>query len=78
MKFTLQLALLSIIAISFAITANAEYTETMDPGGPTKNVGTDYGLVDDNAKANQSEILQKAIDDVAAAGGGRLILPKGT
>ena len=29
-------------------------------------------------ETNQSEIVQKAIDDVAAAGGGRLILPKGT
>lgn len=78
MKFTLQLALLSIIAIGFATTAGAEYSETMDPNGPTKNASTDYGLVDDDAQSNQSDIIQKAIDDVAAAGGGRLVIPKGT
>jgi hypothetical protein len=78
MQFIPHLLPLSIIAIIFATTAKAEYTDTMDPGGLTKNACTDYGLVDDNAKANQSEALQKAIDDVAAAGGGRLILPKGT
>ena len=34
--------------------------------------------LDDNAKANQSEVFQKAIDDLAAKGGGRLIVPTGT
>ena len=43
-----------------------------------KNLESDYSLVDDGAKTNQSALLQKAINDVAAAGGGRLILPKGT
>lgn len=70
--------LLAIIAIACATTANAEYKETMVPSGPTTNVGTDYGLVDDNAKTNQSDVPQKAIDDVAASGGGRLVIPKGT
>ena len=57
---------------------SAKYTETMDPGGLTKNLVSDYGLVDDNATANQSSKLQKAINDIAAVGGGRLILPRGT
>ena len=78
MKSTSQLVLLSIITMGCATTASAEYKETMDPGGPTKNVGTDYGLVNDNAKSNQSDILQRAIDDVASSGGGRLVIPKGT
>ncbi|WP_419194038.1 hypothetical protein [Novipirellula herctigrandis] len=78
MKYTSRLMLLSLLAIGFAATANAEYKETMDPNGPTKNVGSDYGLVDDNAKTNQSDVLQKAIDDVAASAGGRLVIPQGT
>jgi len=60
------------------MTAHARYTETMDPDGLTKNMGTDYGLVDDNAAANQSETFQKGIDELAEVGGGRLIVPKGT
>ena len=71
-----------ILVIIFMLTGmvnlHAEYLETMDPDGLTKNLKSDYGLVNDNAKANQSEILQKAIDDLAAAGGGRLIVSKGT
>ena len=58
-------------------TSQAAYQETMGPNGLTKNLKTDFGLVDENAKNNQSEILQKAIDDVSAKGGGCLILPKG-
>ena len=64
MKFTSQLVTLTIMMIGSAATANAEYKETMDAGGPTRNVGTDYGLVDDNAASNQSEILQQAITKV--------------
>lgn len=67
-----------VLALIVSLTAHAEYTETMDPDGPTKHMGADYGLVDDNAKANQSGVFQKAIDEVAASGGGRLIVPKGT
>ncbi len=78
MKLISALAALSLLAIGFATTASAAYTETMDPNGPTKNAGADYGLVDDNAKSNQSDVMQKAIDDVAASGGGRLVIPKGT
>ncbi|TWT80223.1 Iota-carrageenase precursor [Planctomycetes bacterium CA13] len=50
----------------------------MAPTGLTKNLKADYGLVDDDAKNNQSETFRKAIADLAAKGGGRLIVPKGT
>ncbi len=64
----------------FVMTAVAEgaYEETMDPNGLTMNLRTDFGLVNDGAESNQSERLQKAIDEVSAKGGGRLIVPKGT
>lgn len=56
----------------------AAYVETMNPHGPTRNLQVDFGLVDDQAKDNQSETLQNAIDEVSEKGGGKLILPKGT
>lgn len=72
--------LLSCTSIVFGLVsaASAEYREVMDPNGPTKNLRIDYGLLDDDAQANQSDTLQAAIDDIASVGGGRLILPKGT
>lgn len=76
MKPSLLLAHFLTVAIALGTTAHARYVEKMDPDGLTKNACTDFGLVDDGAKANLSEVLQKAIDGVAAAGGGRLILPK--
>ena len=78
MKLTLILGLMPFALIFWATTADARYQETMDPNGFVKNLESDYGLVDDDAKTNQSALLQKAINDVAAAGGGRLIIPKGT
>jgi len=56
----------------------AKYTETMDPNGLSKNLKTDYGLIDDGAQKNQSGIIQTAIDQAAAEGGGHIIIPKGT
>ncbi len=50
----------------------------MNTDSLVKNLKLDYGLVDDNAKAVQSSVIQKAINEISAAGGGRLILPKGT
>lgn len=67
-----------VLITLFALETHAGYTETMNPNGLTRNLQTDFGLVDDYAKSNQSAILQKAIDDLSAKGGGRLILPKGT
>ena len=70
---------LGILALTVGSTiAHARYKETMDPNGLSKNLVSDFGLVDDDAKANQSEIFQEGINDLAAAGGGRLIVPKGT
>lgn len=60
-----------------AATLHAAYRETMKPDAPTRNLRTDFGLVNDGARADQSPVLQRAIDEVAAGGGGRLIMPRG-
>lgn len=78
MNNAIRTAVTGVLLVVQAAVARGEYTETMDPNRLTKNLRTDFSLVDDDAQSNQSDILQKAIDDVAAAGGGRLILPKGT
>ncbi|WP_136060035.1 glycoside hydrolase family protein [Pontiella sulfatireligans] len=72
-RILIILAMLAVIP-----SVNAAYKETMDPNGLTKNLKKDFGMVDDNAKSDQSEKLQEAIDAVSKKGGGRLILPKGT
>lgn len=63
--------------IATAPLAEAKYTEVMDPQGFTKNLKSDYGLVDDNAAADQSDVLLKAIEEVNQAGGGNIVIPKG-
>lgn len=78
MKTALKLMLISLLAAGWAKNISAAYTEVMDPSGPSKNLRSDYGLQDDNAASNQSAVFQRAIDELAAAGGGRLIVPKGT
>ena len=78
MRLTLQLAVYTLALPAWTAFVQAEYNETMDPSGLTKDVQSDYGLTDDNARTDQSETFQKAIDDLAAQGGGRLIVPKGT
>ncbi|WP_442509217.1 hypothetical protein SH528x_000773 [Novipirellula sp. SH528] len=78
MKHLLSAASAALVLIASSHLVQAEYTETMDPNGLTKNLKTDYGLVDDDAKNNQSETFRKAIADLAAKGGGRLIVPTGT
>jgi len=70
--------LLASALTACAWTSRAEYKESMNPDGPARNLGLHYGLKDDNAKADQSPIFQKAIDDLASRGGGRLIVPRGT
>lgn len=70
--------LILLVMLAWGNAANAAYKETMNPDGLTKNLKSDFGLVDDNAKNNQSDLLQKAINAISAKGGGRLILPKGT
>jgi len=77
-KDTMKRTLFLIALLPFASTSKAEYQETMHPSGPAENLRTDFGLVDDDAASNQTAILQEAIDEVSAKGGGRLIVPKGT
>jgi hypothetical protein len=78
MKCALKVILLMMALLAWTTIVQAAYTETMDPNGLTKNLQSDYGLVDDDARTDQSETFQKAIDDLAAKGGGRLKVPKGT
>jgi len=66
------------ILLFSALSAGAAYKEMMDPNGTSRNLKIDYGLKDDGAKSNQSEIFQRAIDELAEKGGGRIIVPKGT
>jgi len=70
--------LLIMTMLAMTASSQAAYTETMAPAGLTENLRTDFGLIDDNAKSNQSDRLQQAIDTVAGRGGGALVLPKGT
>ena len=62
--------------ISLAPDVRAVSKETMDPDGLVRNL-KDYDLVSDQGKADQSETLQKAIDEVAEQGSGRLVMPMG-
>ena len=50
----MRYALLMMAMLAFAPAAKAAYKETMDPNGPTKNMKTDFGMVDDDAKSNLS------------------------
>lgn len=47
------------------------------PDLPLSNFVDDYGLINDDAATNQSLIIQAAIDEVSAQGGGRISLPLG-
>ena len=58
--------LILLAMLAWIPAASADYKETMDPNGLTKNLKTDFGMVDDNAANNQSGVLQKAIDAVSA------------
>ena len=58
MKITLKLTLLTIALTTWATTVRAAYVETMDPKDPAGHFKSDYGLMDDNAKTNQSDIFQ--------------------
>lgn len=62
---------------SFPVQAWAAYTETMDMDGPSLNC-RNRGLRHDGAETDQAGVLQAAVDELAAKGGGRLIIPNGT
>lgn len=74
----MKYALFVLAMLAWSSPLTAAYVETMNPHGRTRNLQVDFGLVDDQAKSNQSDVLQKAINDLSAKGGGRLIVPKGT
>ncbi|WP_139958697.1 hypothetical protein [Flavicella sediminum] len=66
------------IIVLFFSTANAQYTETMNPKGFQVDLKKDYGLINDNAATPQGEKLQKAIDAVSKRkNGGNIFIPKG-
>lgn len=65
------------VMLLFFTSISAQYHETMNPNGLKLNL-KDYGLVDDGAAKDQSQIFQKAINKVSLQGGGILIVPKGT
>ncbi len=61
----------------FFLSIQAQYKETMNLNGLTKDLKKDYNLKDDNAKSDQSSKLTKAISDVYKKGGGVINIPKG-
>lgn len=77
MRFSKPVVFLTMSLMAAAPLARAEYTETMDPRGYTRNLKKDFKLKDDGAQSDQSAIFQEAIDQVASRGGGCLIVPKG-
>ena len=50
----LMVGLTLVLSTQAAVTM-AEYRETMNPNGLTRDASSDYGLVDDNAQRNQSD-----------------------
>lgn len=79
---TLALALCSICSPSVAEAAKptmeikSSYVEMMKPTNKTLNVVKDYKMKSSET-LDQSEKMQMAIDDLAAKGGGNLVIPKG-
>ena len=67
--------ILSLIA-GLLSTAQAEFIETMNSNSLTKNLQTDYG-VSGKGTDKDSTLLQKAIDEVSAQGGGWIDIPTG-
>ncbi len=68
-------ALLTFALLTIA-QADAAFRETLTPGAPSRDLREGYGLISDDT-INQSDKLQQAIDELSAAGGGRLLLPRG-
>ncbi len=58
-------------------TLKSHYIETIGIAGDRYDVVKDFGMVP-NSDENQSVTLQKAIDKVAQAGGGEIIIPAGS
>ncbi|WP_111709807.1 glycoside hydrolase family protein [Lutibacter citreus] len=67
----------SVLLLLTVTSVNAQYKEVMNQKGFTKYLNKDYNLKDDNAKSDQSEKLNKAIEDVSNRGGGIIKISKG-
>ena len=65
--------LLIMIVLAMTAISQAAYKETMDPDGLTKNLKTDFGLVDDHAESNQSEKPHHPQRNVSVLWGGNEI-----
>ena len=70
MKNAIRTVVTGLLLVAQGAVAHGKYTETMDPNGPTKNLRTDFGLVDDDAASDQSDVLQEAIDVLAILSAG--------
>lgn len=68
---------LSVSAKENPLGLHSTYNDLISKQKIELNVEKDYGMKSD-ATNDQSAKLQKAIDEVSAKGGGRLIIPKGT
>ncbi|GAB6166072.1 hypothetical protein JCM19992_20720 [Thermostilla marina] len=70
------LGLSVLFAVIAASSIRAEYRETLSDDAPSVDLVREYGLISDDT-IDQSEKLQKAIDELSARGGGKLVLKKG-
>ncbi len=68
---------ITLTAAKKGLDIKSSYVEMMNNKMQTKDVIKDFGMKS-SATQDQSAKLQKAIDAVSKAGGGKLIIPKGT
>ena len=73
MKTTWKLTLAVVALLMCVAIVQAEYQKTTEPNGLIIYLRNDYGLDDEDGQSNQSETFQAAINNIAAAGEGRLI-----
>lgn len=78
MNIVKRTLILFLFTFLMQTTITAQYVETINKKVFSKNMKTNYQLVDDNGLIDQSSKLQKAIDEVSKKGGGKIIIPKGT
>lgn len=68
--------IIGVLLLGCAGRAHAGYTETMEPGVLTVDLQADYG-VNGTGAIDDSVALQRAVDEVASRGGGRIDIPEG-
>ncbi|TBR41769.1 hypothetical protein CBF23_009175 [Marinomonas agarivorans] len=76
LKYFLRLTLLINLMAHGAYAQNEGNFFTPSPSGITKNLRTDYG-VDNSFSTDDSQKLQRAINDISNVGGGTIVIPKG-